>query len=191
MLSHTHVHTGKDLQGPPVLSHTHMYTWVRTWRGSLCCHTHTCTHEQGPGVTACVVTNTHVHTGEDQEGPPVLSYPHMYTQVRTWRDCLCCTYTCTHGQGPGGTAYVVIPTHVHTGEDREGPLVLPHTDMYTRGWVSCFVTHSALCDETFHSHVRLGNHDTGSHPSHHFLALNKLKSCNQTVLSTVLSLPRL
>ena len=81
--------------------------------------------------------------------------------------------------------------HIHTGEDREGPLVLQHTDMYTRGWVSCFVTHSALCDETFHSHVRLGNHDTGPHPSHHFLVLNKLKSCNQTVPSTVLSLPRL
>ena len=142
----------------------------------MCCHTHTCTHRQGPRMTACAVT----HTGT-----------HRFTQARTGRDCLCCTYMCTHGQGPGGTTYVVIPTHVHTGEDREGPLVLSHTDMYTRGWVSCFVKHSALCNETFHSHMRLGNHDTGSHPSHHFLVLNKLKTCNQTVPSTVLSLPRL
>lgn len=69
--------------------------------------------------------------------------------------------------------------------------MLSHTDMYTRGWVSYCVTYSVVCDEMFHSHVRLGNHDTGSHPSHHFLVLNKLKTCNQTVLSTVLSLPRL
>ena len=71
---------------------------------------------EGPGGAACAVTHTHVHTGEDVEGLPVLSHTHMYTQARTWKDCLCC-----HKQ-----------THVHMIEDLEGPHVLSHTHMYTQ-----------------------------------------------------------
>ena len=53
---------------------------------------------------------------KDLEGLPVLSHTHMYTQARTWRDCLCCHTN----------------THVHMIEDLEGPHELSHTHMYTQ-----------------------------------------------------------
>ena len=96
-----------------MLSHTHMYTQARTWRDHLCCHTHTCTHRRGPGGTACAVTNTHVHTGEDLEGLPVL-HIHVYAQVKTGRDHLCChTQTCTHGGGCRVLSHTVLCVMKH------------------------------------------------------------------------------
>ena len=96
----------------------------------MCCHTHTCTHRQGPRMTACAVTHigTHrqgpggtayvahtcVHTAKDLVGPLMLSYPHMYTQVKTGRDHLCChTQTCTHGGGCRVLSHTVLCVMKH------------------------------------------------------------------------------
>ena len=88
-------------------------------------------------------------------------------------------------------------THMHTAEDREGLAVLSHTCTQARTWKDrlCCLTHTcthgggccAVCDETLHSHMRLGNRDTWFPLSRHFLVLNKLRTCSKTALSTQLS----